>query len=294
MVNSLRGFVEESQRRLFACEASRYFASDGVLLLDYNPERDMYGMRMWNTDGSEAEMCGNGIRCVAREVEKILGCGSFVMYSGGTDYQIQRVSDIYSGINTYSVKIPVRKESGDFNLPFTNHEFIGRVIPEISESLKFTVINVGNPHLIAVVDKIDYNLLERIGSLCQTSRDILPNGVNVSFVTIGDDDEIFVATYERGVGLTASCGTAMTSSATTVALLGLIPFSTQIKVRNRGGEVICVPNKEGDHIFTLLQGNATYFEKGTLNFEDGKIELISKEEILEEQELYNKFLESLE
>ena len=83
------------------------------------------------------------------------------------------------------------------------------------------------------------------------------------------ENEIFVATYERGAGITASCGTAMTSSATAMALNGRCDYETTITVRNRGGVVRCICHKDGG-LHTILIGNASYISKGVISFEGGE------------------------
>jgi diaminopimelate epimerase len=96
-------------------------------------------------------------------------------------------------------------------------------------------------------------------------------------VKVLGNNEIFVATYERGAGITASCGTAMTSSATAMALNGRCDYNEIITVRNRGGMVRCICHKDGD-LHTTLIGNASYISKGEISFEDGKFSFTCTEE----------------
>ena len=240
--------------------------ADGLLLLVRRAD-GIFGMRMFNPDGSEAEMCGNGIRCIARLAEARSGLHAFSLFSGGTLYRTERCADIYPGLPTYGVRIPVRLWSADFATHRRGESFIAQPIPELDDTLRFTAISVGNPHIVACVPEgtaDDLARLEKLGQRAANLPHLFPNGVNVSFVEMRGRESIFVATCERGAGVTASCGTAMTSSATAAALLGAVPFGAAIDVRNRGGMVRCICRREGEQLETELIGNATFECAGRL------------------------------
>ena len=139
----------------------------------------------------------------------------------------------------------------------------------------------------------------RYGHLClknassSSVKEIFPNGVNVSLLKKVDEREIFVATYERGVGLTSSCGTAMTASTTVAALVGVVPSGCDIRVSNRGGMVRCNVAINGDKISTRLVGNATFESIGTLSWNGSGIEYISSHSQDKEIESYAKFVANL-
>ena len=106
-----------------------------------------------------------------------------------------------------------------------------------------------------------------------------------------DKNEIFVATFERGAGITASCGTAMTSSATAMALNGRCDYDAIIDVKNRGGAVRCVCHKDmGLH--TRLIGNASYISQGEVIAENSNFEVVVRGLFDDEIELYSRFLAS--
>ena len=223
-----------------------------------------YAMRMFNPDGSEAEMCGNGIRCAARQARQYVGSDEFGMWSGGREYRITREKPVYDGVETYGVEIPVSLQSRDFGFCDSDAGFVGKSIARLDPQLRFTALNLGNPHITACVDHIDYDLLTRLGERVKELGEEFPNGVNVSLFEHRGPQRIFVATYERGAGITASCGTAMTASATAAALLGLTDFGAETEVRNRGGAVRCLPRREADGgLVTRLTGNATFESEGT-------------------------------
>ena len=273
----------------FVCNRESSVGADGVLLLVKKGE--IFGMRMFNTDGSEAEMCGNGIRCVARLAEEYVGCREFTMFSGGNIYGIVRAEDIFPNIPTYGVDLKVRLSSEDFGFAKGGEQFVSQKIERLDKELLWTAINVGNPHIVAEVEDIDYDHLSRLGNRVLVLRDEFPKGINVSLVKILDKNRIFVATYERGAGITASCGTAMTSSATAMSLNGKCEYDTTIEVENRGGAVRCICHKESG-LHTQLIGNASYISHGRVMVEENNFVCVELGKFDNEIELYNKFLDS--
>ena len=271
----------------FVCNRENSVGADGVLLLV--KEGEMFGMRMFNPDGSEAEMCGNGIRCVARLAEEYVGTREFEMFSGKNTYGIVRAEDIFPTMPTYGVDLKVRLMSEDFGFAKGAESFISQPIERLDSNLLWTAINVGNPHIVAEVEEIDYDHLTHLGNRVLELREEFPKGINVSLVKVLGKDRIFVATYERGAGITASCGTAMTSSATAMALNGRCDYEATIDVENRGGAVRCVCHKEGGK-HTQLIGNASYISYGSVVAEEGGFVATELGKFDDEIALYNDFL----
>ena len=273
------------------CNRSTGIGADGILLLVRNNE-GLYGMRMFNPDGSEAEMCGNGIRCVARLAQNYTKSESFNLTSGGKIYPTARYSPIYGDIPTFGVKIGVQLWSKDFAMSASEGcDFIDRVIEQLHPTLRWTAISVGNPHIVARVERCDLALLEQLGERVKSLTNIFPNGVNISFVEHCGDNHIFVTTYERGAGITPSCGTAMTSSATAMALQGACSYGRDITVENRGGVVRCLCSNTPTLTTTLI-GNATFTEQGEVEF-DGKSFAYTPQQIFStEIEAWDSFLRS--
>jgi diaminopimelate epimerase len=273
----------------FICNRGSAVGADGVLLLV--KEGEIFGMRMFNPDGSEAEMCGNGIRCVARLAEEYVGTKEFEMFSGGNTYGIAHTEDIYPQIPTYGVDLGVKLTSPDFGFAEGAEQFVSQKIERLDDKLLWSAINVGNPHIIAEVEEIDYNHLTRLGERVLELKEEFPRGINVSLVKVLSKNRIFVATYERGAGITASCGTAMTSSATAMALNKRCDYDAIIEVENRGGAVRCICHDEGD-MHTQLIGNASYISHGRVVAEEGDFVCVELGRFDNEIELYNKFLRS--
>ena len=250
-----------------ACCRTSGIGSDGLLLLVRHDD-GVYGMDMLNPDGTYAEMCGNGIRCVARLAAEQGYETRGVLRSGGRDYAISEVEHI-DGEPAFSVDIPIRLWSKDFAFYAEGEEFVAKRIEALDADLEFTALNLGNPHVVAEVEEISLEHLTRLGERVLELKELFPNGVNVSFYECRSEKEIFVATYERGAGLTLSCGTAMTASATAVALRGRVVAGERIEVRNRGGRVFCT-TRLGKEIVTRLEGNASFEWRGVARYECGE------------------------
>ena len=119
------------------CAEPAIGGSDGLLYVVRVGEH--YAMRMFNPDGSEAEMCGNGIRCVARLVEeRYEKKPEFILTSGGGLFPTARAEQIAEGIKAYGVDIAVRTASADFGFATDGEPFIAKVIPSLDENLRFT------------------------------------------------------------------------------------------------------------------------------------------------------------
>lgn len=251
-----------------ASDREQGIGSDGLLLVVRHDD-GIYGMDMLNPDGTHAEMCGNGIRCVARLAYERGYLASGILRSGGRDYAIVHAEDIAQGIPAFKVDIPIRTHSDDFTFFSEGESFVGRVIEGLHPDLRFTALSLGNPHIVAEVEKIDLQLLAELGERVKQCNKLFPRGVNVSLYERRTNG-IFVATYERGAGITLSCGTAMTASATAATLLKIVAEGSRIEVTNRGGRVFCT-TRLGGEIVTSLEGNATYEWIGRAEFKDGRL-----------------------
>ena len=283
--------VDWSAFARLACNREHGIGSDGLLLV-VRYDDGVYGMDMLNPDGTHAEMCGNGIRCVARLAAERGYLSSGVLRSGGRDYPIAKCEPLSQGVEAFSVDIPIRLWSNDFSFFAADESFVGRVIEPLSGELRFTALNLGNPHIVAAVEHIDMELLQSLGQQVIQQCELFPHGVNVSLYERRASDQIFVATYERGAGITLSCGTAMTASATAAALLRLVDPGCRVDVRNRGGKVCCTTQLCDGQIITRLEGNATFVWWGSARF-DGREFSYSVERKTSEQKCWMRFVESI-
>lgn len=285
------GVVDWSAFARVACDRVNGIGSDGVLLVVRNNE-GIYGMDMLNPDGTHAEMCGNGIRCVARLAAQRGYLDAGVLTSGGRTFPTRPAEPIAEGVEAFSVDILISTWSSSFAFFNRNEQFIGRVIENLDDKLRFTALNLGNPHIVAEVESIDMTLLEQLGERVKVLTKEFPHGVNVSLYKVLSPTSIFVATYERGAGITLSCGTAMTASATAATLLNYVKGGQRIEVFNRGGKVVCATRITDGDIVTTLEGNATFEWMGEAHF-DGDVLRYDVVEHTSEAEYWHKFVESL-
>jgi diaminopimelate epimerase len=264
--------------------------SDGVLFYT-EPEGVESEMRMFNPDGTEPEMCGNGIRCHGRYTFEKLGISPMKIKTQKAILEVSKKEDILEGIQTYETEIePVSFDPSTISKTI-NKELFNEVIPGFYEEHKFSAISVPNPHLITVVDKVDEAKVIEVGKAANSSP-IFSEGINVSFIHKISDSSLFVMTYERGVGLTNACGTAMSACTFVSAKLNMVSFDEYIDICNKGGRVKCKATTTPKDLI-YLNGNATYTVSYYLDIdlEANNITLLNKSMYSEEIELY-KLLKS--
>ena len=248
------------------CDREGPIGADGILYCLPSPLHDVQ-MRMFNPDGSEAQMCANGIRCVARQALDTLGRPTIQIETLNGFATAETAPELSNGVYTVSVTVgPVSKTPQDLPLEITAPSCIDRPIEELGRPYRFTALSVGNPHLIRKVDVIDDRELVDLGQHVESGLDILPERANVSFFQEVGPQEIFVSTFERGAGLTHSCGSAMAASSVTACLLNLCSFGIEQKVFNKGGYIWCRPfYSEDSNIHVGMNGNATFLYSGSID-----------------------------
>lgn len=217
---------------------------DGLLLLT-GGEMGM-GMRMFNSDGSEAETCLNGLRCVARLGFGVMGVDAARVTLKTSSAEVARAPDLAPGVVT--VRTSAQAVAGEAAIGLTGP------LSDLPSDRAFTAVAMPNPHLVSFVDAVDETELVALGDYCEAGPALLPNRANVSFVESRGAD-LFVRTYERGVGLTDSCGSAMAAAVFAAARNGRVPWDREIRVFNQGGLVRGSAATDGT--VTIL-GNATF------------------------------------
>ena len=195
-------------------------------------------MRMFNADGSEGRMCGNGIRCVAQwlrthvpacaekpllRIDTLSGLKT-LRYQGAGRWQVEM-----GRYSTLPAELPARN-MGDAPLVDCPLEVEGRV-------WRVTCVNVGNPHCVTVVDDVDRLKLEQIGPQFECHPNF-PEKVNTEFIQQLDATHLKMRVWERGSGETWACGTGACASAAALTELGLCPYGEDIHISLRGGELV--------------------------------------------------------
>lgn len=227
------------------CNRNFGIGADGVIFVQKSKIADAK-FRYFNRDGSEASMCGNGIRCFARYiVEK--------SYARGRKVRVETLSDIFELEVWRDEKWWIKVKMGKPFYLWKKEMKVNGKIYEVHATL------VGVPHAVVFTEDISFDIIPDAKVIRHHS--IFPEGTNVNFVKLMDG-KIFVRTYERGVeNETLSCGTGSVASAFVARNLGLI--SNKVEVQSKGGVLFI--EFEGDEAYMI--GSATKVFEGVLSEE---------------------------
>ena len=238
------------------------------------------------------------LRTVARYLAEKNQEKSFTVETMFADLKVRQAPNLAEEVATYQVEIsPVSFEAVTIPMHLGVQTLIDEIVPALSKTIRFTAVAVPNPHLVAFVDHETLNgpEFERIATYVNNENPYFPEGINVSFVEILGKNQLFVRTYERGVGFTSACGTAMCASSLLYTLLKDGVFYEEITVKNAGGMVKTVVHETSDGSYWMeLIGNATitHLIEGSLtDLLNGAFEKITITET-NEQKHYQEFLQT--
>jgi len=223
--------IDESRKAGFAlkyCDRRFGIGADGVLFLGKSDSADIR-MRIYNSDGTEAEMCGNGVRCLVR-------------YALDEGYIKEKASlETLAGILTINSKredktwISVNMGKPQFKRTQIPAKGAGEFFNVILHGYAVSAVNTGVPHAVIIVDSLDDPGLMQTAPKIRYDP-VFPKGTNVNFVHVDSNDEITIRTYERGVeGETLSCGTGSVACAAVAHRIG--KTGSIVKVNTKGGEL---------------------------------------------------------
>jgi diaminopimelate epimerase len=215
--------------------------SDGIYLYDAGSP----SARAWffNPDGSSAEFCGNGMRGLGRLILDLRGTDAEVIASGGRSYTVRRAPSTSEGVRQVLLELPELRFPARPPAPFE----------------EFTAVAVPNPHVVAIVaDYSEPDLIE----LGKRAEEVFTEGANVSFLRplplVGSEElEVFVRTFERGAGLTPSCGSGVVASRAVYSRVTGLEPGQRLVVRNAGGVAVASIQVRDGGWFPVLEGNAT-------------------------------------
>ena len=212
--------------------------SDGIYLYDASaPDTQAW---FFNPDGSAAEFCGNGMRGLGRLILDLRGTDTEVVASGGRDYTVRRAPSTPEGVRQVLLELPAVRFAAPPPAPFGG----------------FTAVAVPNPHVVAVV--ADYSEPDLIEA-GKRADEVFPDGANVSFLLPLDAavPEVFVRTFERGAGLTPSCGSGVVASRAAYSRVTALDPGQRLVVRNAGGVAAASIRVRDGAWLPVLEGNAT-------------------------------------
>jgi len=241
------------------CERRFGIGADGLLLVYKSKIADVK-MRIFNANGTEAEMCGNGIRCLAKFCfeNKIINKKLVTVETLAGIKEVQLY--IKNGsVNSARVKMGTPQFERE-KIPMTGKgTFINQSLSINGEKLLTTALSMGNPHCIIFVDEVNNYAVEAVGPKIE-KHSLFPNRTNVEFVQILSKDELRVRTWERGVGETLACGTGACASMVAANLLEKI--GNKATVRLLGGDL----EVEYTNNIVFMKGPAEKVFEGQINF----------------------------
>ena len=258
VINNLESklLYDYSKLSEYLCNRNFGIGADGVLFIENSKDAD-FKMKIFNSDGTEAEMCGNGIRCFAKYLydNKISDKNEvFIETLAG----IKEVKLILEGKKILLVQVNMGKPCFDYEkIPvlYTKNEDVIKI-----EDKEVYPISMGNPHVVCFVEKVQDIDIEKYGPLIENYK-YFPNKTNVEFVEILDKNKIKVRVWERGVGETLACGTGACAAAVISYLKkGL---DNKINVNLKGGSLKIEYNKVND--FVSLEGEAEKIFEGKID-----------------------------
>lgn len=233
------GEAPENAKDLCRSLSDRHFGagSDGMIFISPSESAD-FKMRIFNADGSEAKMCGNGIRCV----------GKYVYEKGYTDKTRLRVETL-SGVRLLQLVLFGKKVGAvavDMGKAFAGEE---RKIDLCGEAIRYTPVEVGNPHAVIFTDSAESAPVETIGIRMQNIPDF-PDGVNVELVEVLTRDKMRMRVYERGSGVTMACGTGSCAAVAAAVKKGYCDAGVPVTVRLDGGDLSVTVSGDGAVLMT--------------------------------------------
>jgi diaminopimelate epimerase len=236
------------------CHRRFGIGADQVLLL-YTSDRADFGMRIFNADGSEVEMCGNGIRCFAK----------YIWDRGLSDKDVLDVETVAGIIRPEKSGDLVRVDMGEpvlegRQIP-VNHDGQVKDLPLkiLDREFKITCVSMGNPHAVIVVDDAAQFDVAKYGPLIEHDG-FFPKRTNVEFIQMIDRGRIRMRVWERGAGETMACGTGASAAAVAANLKGLA--DRRVTVVLNGGELV-IEWREDNHVY--MTGPAVEVFEGRVN-----------------------------
>jgi diaminopimelate epimerase len=248
-------------RRL--CDRQGPFGGDGLYLYDAGP----LVPQAWffNPDGSAAEFCGNGMRCLGRVILDLRGQYAVTIRSGPREYTVRRGPTTPGGVRQVRLEHPPVDFAPLDPVVAGLSPAIEVALPELDPALAFTAVTIPNPHLIALVDKYVQSDLVAMGEQVAARPERFPAGANLSVLLPLAPEEVFVRTFERGAGLTASCGSGMAAARAVYSRLGRADPEREVVVRNAGGMAKASLRVRDGQWSPVLQGNATFVYRADVN-----------------------------
>ena len=258
----INGFEEKIEQEkkpdLVRRLSERHFGigSDGVIFINPSEIAD-FEMEMYNADGSRSEMCGNGIRCVAKYVfdKKMVNRNEFTIESFGKikDITIIEEAGVAKLIKVGMGSPQLRTE--EIPAVYDADTIIAKPIDVDGTIWEGTCVSMGNPHVVLFVDDVKKLDLENIGPKFE-NHPMFPNRTNTEFVKVIDENTVEMRVWERGTGETLACGTGCCATAVACVLNNKTKDKVLVKVL--GGEILVEWDKENNEVYMTGPGEFVF------------------------------------
>ena len=266
IVASGNDFIVIDNRKQIIKDAKRFAArvcpqhlgvgADGVLLIELSKKADFF-MRIMNADGSEAEACGNGYRCIGLYAHELLGFPKSMRVE-------TLAGEIKIDVNAKTVKAKMADPS-----EYREKVEISNIIAgsdSAAQTLNAAFINTGVPHVVIFAEGLGQIPVVELGRAIRYHRMFQPRGTNVNFAEVAGKNSLAIRTYERGVEEeTLACGTGAVASAIVANLTGRV--EAPVQVNTKSGETLQVYfERSGNQIRNVfLEGTAQFVFEGRMN-----------------------------
>ena len=239
-----------------------YIGGDGIITIEKSQVADAK-MRIFNKDGSEGKMCGNGIRCVAKYLYDNKICNNMNNIKIETLSGVKYLDILENNKNESVVKVNMGQASlnpKDIPVLINKEKIVDELITIDDNKFYITCVSVGNPHCVIFVDEVCSIDLNKIAPKL-SSNIIFPEGINIEFVSIIDKNNISMRVWERGSGETLSCGSGSCASVVAAVENNYCDRNTDITVHLRGGS-LKINYDENSVVY--MTGNATKVFEGVI------------------------------
>lgn len=260
-VDARKTYVPHPEKLAKSASIRRFsIGSDGLVLILPSNAADVK-MRIFNADGSEGEICGNALRCVGKYVAETENKKELTVE---TKAGIKKLTPRFKGAKVTSVA--VRMGKADFSpssIPvLSDSAVIGRPYAIGEKTFFLTCVSIGNPHAVFIVDDLAGLDVERLGRIVENDV-TFPMKTNVEFVRKTSAKSLRARVWERGSGMTLSCGSGACAVAAACAVNGLIAYDTPVVVTLDGGEMTVTVGKD---LSLELTGDCRFVYKGEYDY----------------------------
>ncbi len=213
------------------CDRHFGIGGDGLILLLPSAQADIR-MRIYNTDGSEAEMCGNGIRCFARYAYErgLVQSALFTTETGAGILrpEVQMTGNIVTGVRV-DMGCPVLEAERIPIAGFDARQVVEQPVEVLDRTFAFTGVSMGNPHCVIFLDDLAEFPIEKYGPALE-KHELFPRRTNVEFVVVRDRRHLRMRVWERGAAVTMACGTGACASLVAAVLSGRTDRTAEVRV----------------------------------------------------------------